>query len=320
VILDSLPDGRWRGAEVPVSELRERLWRPRMQAVDGGTRWAASDQPFAPEDTLVAYTIHWATRNAALVSYADTARTPYRQSLLLTNLDGLRFTVTLLRPMERLLAPGGMPPSPWPRLVMLGATAVAVIALAGWTAWRALALSRARELFAASVTHELRTPLTGITLFAETLLLDRISSPDGRRRALQTIAGEAQRLSALVENVLTMARRGQAEERLQVRPTSLGDLLRSVEDAFAPMCVTRGLAVRGTVSGPDTATIDPEAARRILVNLVDNALRHAAEATHVTMEAIHDDRGVTLVVADDGIGISARGARFEVMLATGAPA
>lgn len=360
LVLDSLPDGSWRGAEVPLYTLREGLWRPRMRSLETGSRWAdSSGSLFAPTDTLVSYAIHRGPGQVPLLVHGDTARTPWRRTLRLIDLDDVWLTVTSMPPLERLLIPGGLPPSPWPRLLVLGAAALVVIALSAWLAWRALALGRAREAFAASVTHELRTPLTGITLFAETLLLDRAGGPEARRRALQTIAGEAQRLAALVENVLTMARRGQAEERLQVRATSLGDLLRSVEDAFAPILTTTGVALRCAVSGPDLATIDPEAARRILVNLVENALRHAADATSITVDAIHDDRGVTIVVADDGIGVappdarriwdawehgpgggsglglavvlrlarlhggsarlapSARGARFEVTLATG---
>jgi signal transduction histidine kinase len=203
------------------------------------------------------------------------------------------------------LMPGGYPPTPGPRvaaviilaLLLLGGTAV--------LAWRTLAVSRIREEFTHAVSHELRTPLANIHLYAETLLLERITDPVARRAALETITRETRRLGDMVENVLATARMARAEEALHPSPDRIGRLVHEVLDAFQPVLASRRIEVDVDLVGDDVATIDADAVRRILVNLLDNAIRHGPEGQRLRVVVDHTREEVLLVVEDEGPGIPA---------------
>jgi signal transduction histidine kinase len=160
-----------------------------------------------------------------------------------------------------------------------------------------------RHEFTSSVSHELRTPLANIHLYAETLLLERATDPAARRAALETITREARRLGAMVENVLASAQMARAEERIDVRPEDLSRLVGEVVDAFTPVLHSRNMKVEVEQVGPDVAVIDGGAVRRILVNLLDNAIRHGPDGQHLRVVVDHGSDSLLLVVEDEGPGI-----------------
>lgn len=214
-----------------------------------------------------------------------------------------RVSVTVGPDAVPYLMPGGYPPTPGPRVA---AVIVLALLLLGGTAalsWRTLSLSRMREQFTHAVSHELRTPLANIHLYAETLLLERIRDPGARRAALETITRETRRLGDMVENVLATARMARAEETLSPVEDRMGRLVHEVLDAFQPVLASRGIAVEVDLVGDDLATIDPDAVRRILVNLLDNAIRHGPEGQRLRVVADHTGEEVLLIVEDEGPGI-----------------
>jgi signal transduction histidine kinase len=172
-----------------------------------------------------------------------------------------------------------------------------------WLVWRTLALARMRNEFTSSVSHELRTPLANIHLYAETLLLERATEPAARRAALETITREARRLGDMVENVLASAQMARAEERIEVRPDDLGRLVGEVVDAFTPMLESRRMRVDVQLRGPNIAVIDGGAVRRILVNLLDNAIRHGPDQQQLRIVVDHGEESLLLAVEDEGPGI-----------------
>lgn len=212
-------------------------------------------------------------------------------------------TVTIGPDAIAYLMPGGYPPAPGPRVALAIALALLLVGGAAWLSWRTLTLARMRHEFTSSVSHELRTPLANIHLYAETLLLERATQPADRRAALETITREARRLGDMVENLLASARMARAEERIERRPETLSRLVEEVLDAFRPMLESRKIRVDVDRLGPDVATVDGAAVRRILVNLVDNAIRHGPDGQHLRVVVDHGESGVLLVVEDEGPGI-----------------
>jgi signal transduction histidine kinase len=201
------------------------------------------------------------------------------------------------------LMPGGYPAAPGPRVAAVITLALLLLAGSALLAWRMVMVSRMREEFTSAVSHELRTPLANIHLYAETLLLERLPDPAARRAALETITREARRLGDMVENVLTTARAGRAEAVLNPQPDHLGPLVEEVLDAFRPVLGTRRIEVDVDMEGDDRAVIDAAAVRRILVNLLDNAIRHGPEGQRLRI-VVKNTRGeVLMVVEDEGPGI-----------------
>ncbi len=216
-----------------------------------------------------------------------------------------RLEVTITPDAVPYLMPGGYPPAPGPRVAAVIALALLLLSGTAVLAWRTLTLSRMREEFTHSVSHELRTPLANIHLYAETLLLERVTDPAARRAALETITRETRRLGDMVENVLATARMAKAEEALNPVPDRIGRLVHEVLDAFQPVLASRQIEVEVDLLGEDIANIDGDAVRRILVNLLDNAIRHGPERQHLRVVVDHAHDEVLLVVEDEGPGIPA---------------
>lgn len=162
---------------------------------------------------------------------------------------------------------------------------------------------REREEFLINVSHELRTPLSQIRMFAETLLLDRAPSPEVRDRALRVIDSESQRLSLLVDNVLCLTRHEQRKPVPRPALISLHETLSAVAESFGLAVERAESQITWRVEGADTAHIDPDALRRILVNLIDNAIKYGPSGQTVSIEVIADPAQLDITVQDEGPGV-----------------
>ncbi|MGQ9779802.1 MAG: ATP-binding protein [Bacillota bacterium] len=165
-------------------------------------------------------------------------------------------------------------------------------------------LERVRQDFVANVSHELRTPLAAIKLLVETLLRDGMDETR-RRDFLSSIEAECDRLNALVNDLLTLAKLDEGKMPATVRVFSLPALVEEVADRLFPP----GEASRRPLLSfpPDLppAKADPEHIRQILINLLDNAVRHTPEGTAFGVEATFDADWITVTVWDKGPGIPA---------------
>jgi signal transduction histidine kinase len=166
-------------------------------------------------------------------------------------------------------------------------------------------LVRQRVDFVASVSHELRTPLAQIRLFAETLRLDRVRSPDDRRRSLEIIDQESRRLSHLVENLLTVSRGDRGAVEIAPRPLDLTGEHRNAVESFEPIAAARGARVVIEAPASLIADADAEAVRQIVVNLLDNAIKFGPAGQTVQVALTQSDDTVRLTVDDQGPGIPA---------------
>ncbi len=178
----------------------------------------------------------------------------------------------------------------------------------------AVALSERRGAFVSAVTHELRTPLTTFRLYSEMLAEGIVTDETKRRRYLDTLRREADRLSHLVENVLAYAgiERGSMAGRIEA--VTIRDLLARIQDRLALHAqqaeMTLELQAAEAVLNA-RLSIDPAATEQILFNLVDNARKYAASATErvIHLELDVPDHFAVFRVRDHGPGVSAREAR-----------
>jgi signal transduction histidine kinase len=160
--------------------------------------------------------------------------------------------------------------------------------------------------FVSTVSHELRAPLTSIYGFAETLLREDVSFGDEERRTFLTyIASEAQRLTGIVDALLSVARLEAGDLQVQLAPTDLRDVVADVVSSAQRETVNGGKFVIDVPEEPLDADADREKVRQILANLVDNAVKFSPEGGTVTVAARRAGDAVQVRVVDEGAGVPA---------------
>jgi signal transduction histidine kinase len=299
------PGLRWYGFEVGLTEFRNKIILPRVTSLAYSFRHLRDSlrQRQPDSDSLPPVAISIVTDdNRLLYSTPVRPHPPWIGSRKLTG--GLASTVTLsVEPAAvPILMQGGYPSNSAAAIAVTFALGVLLLGAAATLAWRTLAISRQREEFTSSVSHELRTPLTNIQLFAETLLLDRARTVDEQRGALETITRETRRLVHIVENVLALSRLGRTMTVVR-RPERIDQLVRDVVSSFDPLLRSHDISVEVALDGHETASVDGDAVRRILVNLLDNAVRYGPEGQTLRISASNRDGRLELAVQDQGPGI-----------------
>ncbi|MHC4990387.1 MAG: sensor histidine kinase [Planctomycetota bacterium] len=182
---------------------------------------------------------------------------------------------------------------------------VAIVA-AGVGLRASVAYGERRSRFASAVTHELRTPLTTFQLYSE-MLADGMVKDEQRTTYLRTLKQEADRLGTLVENVLAYARleRGNGTTRRDAVPVA--SLLDQLTPRLRDRAAAGGLRLESLASVADDAVVrvDVEAVGQILLNLVDNACKYAADGDEQMLElrAAAENGHLALTVRDHGHGI-----------------
>lgn len=166
------------------------------------------------------------------------------------------------------------------------------------------AQSRANELRTAlltAVSHDLRTPLASIKAAATSMLGDDVDlDPVSRRELLETIDGEADRLNALVGNLLGMSRLQAGALPVVEREVGVEEI---VATAVGGLERAEHLEVDVPESLPRVLT-DPALVERAVANLVENALTHSGSRAPVRVEAAAVDGRIDVRVIDRGVGIS----------------
>ena len=130
---------------------------------------------------------------------------------------------------------GGLPRSRVPLLASLLVLTIALTTVAADQIRRESELSRLREDFVSGVSHELRTPLAQIRMFAETIRLGRVRSPQESDRSLGIIENETRRLEHLVENLLHFSRAERGALHVRPERTNLTSLLQEIVTQFVPL-------------------------------------------------------------------------------------
>jgi signal transduction histidine kinase len=161
-------------------------------------------------------------------------------------------------------------------------------------------LMTVRRDFVANVSHELRTPVTSIQGYAETLL--RNDPPaETRTQFLEVVHRQAQRMGALVEQLLDLSELEARGRALTQEPVNLFAIANHVRETVAGHAEKRGVDITIAVAADLEALADAEGLERALLNLVDNAVKYGG--SHVEIRASSVDGRVVVIVADDGEGI-----------------
>ena len=160
-----------------------------------------------------------------------------------------------------------------------------------------------RSSLLASVSHDLRTPLAAIAGAASALREESLPVPEGERKELlETIAGESERLERLVTNLLDMTRLEAGAVELHREWVPIEEIVGAVLGRMEARLVDREIRVDLPPDLPLVAA-DPTLLEQLLVNLLENALRHTPAGTPVEIGARERGSVLELEVADRGPGL-----------------
>ncbi|WP_240416107.1 sensor histidine kinase [Paenibacillus periandrae] len=162
-----------------------------------------------------------------------------------------------------------------------------------------------RELVA-NVSHDLRTPLASIQSFVEALQDDLIEDPDTYQRYLSTIRLETQRLSGLINDLFDLSRREAGAESFEPEAYHLDNLIVETLQSHLLQIEEKGIEVEGHIpEGLPPVSIMPNEIKRVVSNLLHNALRHSPDGGKIRIYAQMPKGGFVLVtVEDQGEGIA----------------
>jgi signal transduction histidine kinase/Tfp pilus assembly protein PilE len=202
-----------------------------------------------------------------------------------------------------MLVVGGLPRSRVPMLIALFVIAAGLLTVALLQLRRQQELARLRTEFVSGVSHELRTPLAQIRWFAELLRMGKLRSEEERARSAGIIDQEARRLTYLVENVLNFSRSEKGTNRISPSPVDFDHEIDEAIELFAPLARARKMTVASALDSSAVVSLDRDALRQILLNLLDNAVKYGPAGQTITVGSeIAGDRA-RIWVEDNGPGI-----------------
>lgn len=160
--------------------------------------------------------------------------------------------------------------------------------------------------FVSNVSHELKTPLTSIRMFSELLRDAENPDPDKTRQYSGVISKEAARLSRLINRLLDFSRLDRGELQLRPERIDLSALAQETVADYRPQLEAVGMSVRLTspAAGGPIVAVDRDALSQVIVNLLSNAGKYAAEGREVLVEVASVGDRACLSVTDHGPGIS----------------
>lgn len=163
-----------------------------------------------------------------------------------------------------------------------------------------------RRDFVANVSHEIKTPLTAIKGFVETLCLGDVDKPEESERFLDIIQKHVDRLSSIVEDLLSLSRIEQEDERkaIQIEKGKILDVLKSAMQICRSKAEEKKIDIHPICEAHLTSWFDSSLLEQAVVNLLDNAIKYSEPNSTIHLKANLIDSEVKIIVEDRGIGIA----------------
>lgn len=170
-------------------------------------------------------------------------------------------------------------------------------------------ISQMKTDFVSSVSHELRTPLSSIKAYVEMLLDGEAADEKTQREFHEIIAGEADRLNRLIENILNISRIESGVVRVVREPMSLTEVTKRVLDVVAPQARAKNITLTDRLAPVyHQVEADRDMIYQAVLNLASNAVKYTpADGTVTVTTSVDERRGVAVCeVTDTGVGISSK--------------
>ena len=169
-------------------------------------------------------------------------------------------------------------------------------------------LETVRRDFVANVSHEIKTPITAIKGFVQTLRDGAINEPENRGRFLEIIENQVDRLSFIIEDLLSLSRieEDAKKEEIVLQPGSIEGVLATAIQLCEAKAVAKKIKLELSCEADLEAKINPALLEQAVVNLLDNAVKYSEAKSTVRLEAGKEDSEIVIHVKDHGCGIEKR--------------
>ncbi len=165
-------------------------------------------------------------------------------------------------------------------------------------------LNKLKTEFISNVSHEIRTPMSSIHGMSEILQKGKIKGKAKQEEILKLMAGECSRLSRFLHNILDY---GKIEQDVKAYHFQKADISRVVEDILSFYSFhfqALGFSVKKKCpKDPVWLSIDPDAVKQALTNLIDNAIKYSSKTREIKITVVEKDYRVEVRIKDKGIGI-----------------
>jgi two-component system phosphate regulon sensor histidine kinase PhoR len=166
-------------------------------------------------------------------------------------------------------------------------------------------LERVRSDFVANVSHELKTPITSIHGFVETLRDGALDDRGNAERFLEIIGRQAERLNAIIEDLLSLSRIEQENDTGQIvlEPSKVGMVIKSAMSTCSRKAMDRDIELENGGENSIEVPMNAPLLEQALVNLIDNAIKYSDGGATVRISTEATDTELVLSVSDSGCGI-----------------
>ncbi|MBT7695897.1 MAG: HAMP domain-containing protein, partial [Desulfobacterales bacterium] len=167
-------------------------------------------------------------------------------------------------------------------------------------------LEKVRQDFVANVSHEIRTPLTTIKGFVETILNNFDEDRTETQRFLNIALKHVDRLNAIVEDLLTLAKIEQKDETKEMNLSEIcvGDVIETAIQVINSKAIDKSIQIDLSCDTDAIINIDVPLIEQALINLLDNAIKYSPENSRIQVQADLNDSDVHICITDEGMGIS----------------
>ncbi|KPU44024.1 alkaline phosphatase synthesis sensor protein PhoR [Oxobacter pfennigii] len=166
-------------------------------------------------------------------------------------------------------------------------------------------LEQIRSDFVANVSHELKTPLTSIKGFTETLKSGAIDDPAAREKFLDIINIEADRLSRLINDILTISELENKRQNFVMEKVSINKAAQEIEDMMHSLAELKKIELIFNIEeNVPNVMGNFDKVKQLLINLIDNAIKYTQNGGKINVNIYPKEDQVFIEVKDTGIGIS----------------
>ena len=160
-----------------------------------------------------------------------------------------------------------------------------------------------RRVFVSNASHELKTPLSSIKLLSESVLAMPEVDEETVKEFMTDISGEVDRLSKIIERLLSLTKLDTEAEPLSLKVTDINETAQRIVKSLAPVAENEGISLTLLTEKEVIAVADREKMWQVVYNITDNAIKYTPEGGRVEVGVYGSGTECRIEVTDNGMGI-----------------